>query len=851
MSRLQPLPIDDALPSLLAALRATGRAVVVAPPGSGKTTRVPGAILDARLAGAGQVVVLQPRRVAARLAARRVAWERGGKVGEEVGYQLRFERRMGSRTRIAFLTEGLLLRRLQDDPFLEGVGCVVLDELHERSLQVDLALALLREVCEGGRDDLRLVVMSATLDPDPVVDFLGGEGACPVVRAEGRRFPVEHRYLERPDDLPLERRCARAVRRALGECADGHVLVFLPGVAEIERVATALGRPEGVRVLPLHGRLSGADQDRALEPSAQRKVVLATNIAQTSVTLDGVCAVVDSGLVRMPRLDPALGLERLVTARIARDAAGQRAGRAGRTGPGVAYRLWTRPEQNLLEPATPPELGRTDLCSTVLSLRAWGTDPASFGWFEAPPAAALLSAQALLQDLGALDSSGQLTSLGRRMEALPVHPRLARVVAAGHADGQLEEAAALAALASERDPLREPSGVAGGSDLDERLAALVAQDAGVPVPHAHRGALRQVGRVWRQLQRLAARALGPEPTPDGPSTDRLRAAWLLAGFPDRVACLREQGGRRYRMVGGRGLRLLEGSAAEGAALILAVSLRAARRGARAEHLTTVAVALEPAWLERNEEDELGFDPEREAVVARRVTLYRDLELAVRPAVRAPDPAAVAAVLEAEARSRPERALRMGPDAAALLDRIRFLAYHLPELGWPDLSDLRALLPELCFGKRSFADLRDMPWRSELLGRLAHPQRQALERDAPVRFTVPSGSSVGLRYPDTGGVVENAWARGEDPAPPVLAARIQQLFGLLETPLIARGRVPLLVHLLAPNQRPAQITRDLGSFWRETYLQVRKDLRGRYPKHAWPEDPLTAQPEDRPRRRRPT
>ncbi len=850
MPPLAPLPIDNALPALLAALGARGQAVVVAPPGSGKTTRVPCAILDAGLAGEGQVVVLQPRRVAARLAARRVAWERGGSVGGEVGYQLRFERRLGSRTRVVFLTEGLLLRRLQADPFLEGVGCVVLDEFHERSMQVDLALALLREVRAAGRDDLRLVVMSATLDPAPVVEFLGGEVACPLLLTEGRRFEVEHRYLEQPDDLPLERSCARAVKRALAESGDGHVLVFLPGVGEIERVARMLGRPDGVRVLPLHGRLRGEEQDRALAPSAQRKVVLATNIAQTSVTLEGVRAVVDSGLVRLPRLDPALGLERLETARIARDAAAQRAGRAGRTGPGVAYRLWTRAEQNLLRASTEPEVRRAELASTALSLRAWGSVPADFGWFEAPPTAALASAEALLRELGALDERGQLTPLGEQLEALPVHPRLARVVAAGHADGQLEEAAALAALASERDPLRDAASSGGGSDLDLRLAVLVAWQAGSPVPSADRGALRQLVRVSDQLARVARRALGREPPPSGPSTDRQRAGWLLAGFPDRVARQRSAGERRYRMVGGRGVRLSEGSAAEGSELILAVSLRAARRGVRAEHLASAAVALEAGWLDLRTEEVLGFDVTREAVVGRRVTRYRDLVIEEKPALRPPDPDAVAHILAQKAAAHPERALKLDAEAAALVDRVRFLAHHLPELGWPDLSDLGSLLPELCLGRRSFDDLRGLPWKNEILGRLGHRQCKALERHAPERFPVPSGSTVRLRYPDTGGLLERGWAEGVEAEPPVLAARIQQLFGLRQTPRMVRGRVTLLVHLLAPNQRPAQITRDLESFWRETYAQVRKDLRGRYPKHAWPEDPLSATPVDRPRRRKP-
>ena len=811
MPSLQPLPIDRAMSAVLAALERAGQAVVVAPPGSGKTTRVPAAVLDAGLAGAGAVWVLQPRRVAARLAAHRVAWERGGRVGDEVGFQVRFERRMGPATRIAFLTEGLLLRRLQADPFLEGVGCVVLDELHERSLHVDLALALLREVRSDARPDLKLVVMSATIDPEPVAAFLGGEGACPVIRARGRLHPVEHRYLDQPDPSPLENRCARAIRRALAESEQGHVLVFLPGVPEIERTARALGQLSEVQVLPLHGRLSARDQDLALAPSAGRKVVLATNIAQTSVTLEGVRAVVDSGLVKLPRLDPALGLERLELSRIAVDAADQRSGRAGRTGPGLAYRLWTRSEQRLLAPATQPEIARADLTPTALALRAWGADPARFGWFEPPPTAAWTAAEALLRELGALDTAGRITSMGRRMEALGVHPRLARVVVEGHRDGRLAEVAAIAAAASE---------VQGGQ---ERLAAL--------------------------LVREARRALGRTPAAAEDPDGEREAAWLLAGFPDRVGLQRRPGSRRYRLVGARGAVLEEGCAAEGARLILAVTMRAARRGERAEHRISRALALEPEQLPLERVEQLGFDAEREAVVARRVIRYRDLELRELPTLQAPDPVLVAELLAERAAARPERALRLDRDAGALVDRLRFLAHHLPELGWPDLGDLGSLLPELCVGRHSFAELRQLDWQRELRARLTGPQLAALEREAPERLPVPSGSTARLLYPDTGGVVEGGWALGSEAEPPVLAARIQQLFGMHRTPRLARGRAALLVHLLAPNGRPAQVTGDLESFWRSTYHQVRRDLRGRYPKHAWPEDPLEAVPEDRPRRRR--
>jgi len=828
---LPPLPITPLLPAIEAALRERSCAVVIAPPGSGKTTRVPPALLDAGLAGKGKLLVLQPRRVAARLAARRMAWERGGRVGEEIGYQVRFERRSGPRTRIELLTEGLLTRRLQRDPFLEGTGCVILDEFHERSLHADLALALLQEARQAGREDLLLVVMSATLDPGPVAAFLGGKGQpAPVLRAEGRRFPVQLSYLERPDDLSLPGRCARALRRVLDEQPEGHVLVFLPGVAEIERTARALGSLPQVDVLPLHGRLPAAQQDRALAPSSRRKIVLATNLAQTSVTLAGVRAVVDSGLARQPRLDPVLGLERLELTRIARDAADQRTGRAGRTGPGLGLRLWTPQEQALLDPATEPEIARSELASTALQLHAWGSDPKRFGWFQAPPAAALAQAEELLRLLGALDGRGRITSLGRQLAALPLHPRLGRVLVAAHQAGQLRQGALAAALTSERDPFPQGLDDPGEDDLQARMAAMAHWDAsGRPPAEASRGALHQVRRARDQLLREARAALGPEPAAQKTPLAQL----LLAGFPDRVAQRRQPGSRRYRMTGGRGLVLDESSSAPLPELLLAVNLRAARRGQRAEHRVTAAATVQRDWLQLDQRSELAFDPQREAVRASRLVLYRDLELERAHDSGTQDPERVAALLEQAARARPERALRLDPASQALLHRLRFLAHHLPELDWPPLQDLRQWLPELCTGRRSFAALRDLDWRRELLGRLDSAQRAALAREAPERLQLPGGAWTKLRYPDTGGPMARAW-QGE---PPVLAARIQQLFGLHETPRLARGRVPLLVHLLAPNQRPAQITSDLASFWRSTYHQVRKDLRGRYPKHAWPTDPL--------------
>lgn len=838
------LPIDDVLGELLTALRGHGAAVLVAPPGAGKTTRVPPAILDAGLAGEGRVVVLQPRRVAARASARRIAEERGAALGGEVGYRIRFEDRTGPTTRIEVLTEGLLTRRLQGDPFLEGVGCVVLDELHERSLHADLGLALLREVRREARPDLRLVAMSATLDPGPVAAFL----ECPVVVAEGRTFPVEVAYDPLPDDRPLPQRCAAAARAELARALSsdlgaGHVLVFLPGVGEIERTAEALGPLAEADVLPLHGSLPGEAQDRALAPSPRPKVVLATNIAETSVTLEGVRAVVDSGLARVPRFDPAVGLERLESVRISRASADQRAGRAGRTGPGRCRRLWTESEQQGLRPAERPEVRRLDLTRAVLEIRGWGADPLTFEWFEAPEPETLARADGLLRRLGALSADGVVTDLGRTLLALPLHPRLGRVVVAGHRAGCLADAATVAALVAERDIFAEPPDQAGDSDLLLRLDALRDLERGHPWPGLNRRAAREVLRARDQLTAVARRELGAGPPRKAGSArgadDEALLRILLTGFPDRVAHRRAPRSERFLMASGSGAVLDPRSVVMDADLVLAVGLEGGRRGVRAEHVIRVASALDPRWLDVETEIVTRFDPAREAVVQQRVRRFLALELDAAPAGEDADPDAVAAALARAVCLDPARALAFDRDVEAWLARLRWLAAEAPELDLPTFGELAPaetpgpLIEALCQGRRSFAELRRVDLLPMLKGLAGHAVTSAVDRLAPDRLTLPDGTTRRLEY--TAG------------APPVLAARIQQLFGLQETPAVAGGRVPVMLHLLAPSQRPVQITRDLRSFWRTTYAEVRKELRGRYPKHDWPEDPLTATA--RPRRQR--
>jgi ATP-dependent helicase HrpB len=870
-SRLPPLPIDPHLPRLVAAVKA-GNLVLVAPPGAGKTTRLPPALLAAGVAGnsgsanpGGKVVMLEPRRVAARAAARRIAAEQGWELGGEVGFQVRFERVAGPRTRLLVVTEGVLVRTLQADPFLDGVAVVIFDELHERSLDVDLALAMARRSQLEARPDLRLVAMSATLDAGPVAEHLDAA----VERVEGRAHPVEVRYLARTDQRPLPALAAWGARQALAQ-TDGGVLVFLPGAGEIERTAALLaereaGKPSGARaadlvpVLPLHGSLPDEAQDLALRPEPRRRIVLATNLAETSLTVPGVGAVVDGGYVRVLRFDPGAALDRLELGRISAASAEQRAGRAGREGPGFCWRLWSASDQRALQPRESPEIHRVDLAGAVLQLHAWGErDPAAFPWLEAPAADALARADELLRELGALAADG-LTAEGRAMAALPLHPRLARLVLEGHRRGHLAGAALLAALLAERAPFRRRGdgrrGAGGSGDAADstvppcdsdtvarlELVRAAARDAGrrnTAYGELAGGTARRLVQASEQLVALARRELGAPPRGDVGEHEALGRA-LLAAFPDRLARRRGAGEARAVIVGGRGVRLGPESGVRRAELLLCLDLDAGRRGERAEARVRIASAVEPEWLaeaDLRREDEVTYDPARDRVVARRRTRWRDLVVA-ETEVPVADETAAAEALAAAAAPDLHGALGLGDDeVAAFLARVRCLRAWRPEHGLPSLDEpqLQALLPALAAGRRSLAELRRAPVLDALRGMLTPAQLHALEREAPDRLAVPSGSRIRLRY--------------EEGRPPVLAARIQELFGLAETPRVAGGRVPVLVHLLAPNQRPQQVTGDLASFWRVTYPQVRKELRARYPRHAWPEDPTTAAAERRPRRR---
>lgn len=842
--KLNPLPIDAILPQLVQTLGHAACTVLRAPPGAGKTTRVPPALLDSGLAGAGQIVLLEPRRVAARSAAARISFERGTPLGAETGYRVRFESRAGAATRIIAMTQGVFLRMLHDDPFLERVGVVIFDEFHERQLDADVGLAMVRRVQREFRPELKLVVMSATLDTAGLAQYLGH---CPVIESSGRLHPVAISYLPRHVSGPVAPLVIEALERLLAE-TPGDVLVFLPGVGEIRRAAEAL-RPiaaqHDLAVMQLYGDLPLDQQQRVLEPLAQRKVVLATNVAETSITIDGVTGVVDSGLVRTLRFEPGVGLNRLELGRISQASAEQRAGRAGRTAPGTCLRLWTAAEQRLLAAEEVPEILRVDLAAAALQLACWGeTELADFGWLQSPPLASIEQAIALLGQLGAVVDR-RPTELGRLMARLPVHPRLARLLVEGARLGQPRRAALAAALLSERDPFRRAPGGRrtsqhrSASDVLDRVTALedFERRAGPDSDLAplDPGAARATLRVRDQLLRLLE---GEEPSRDAQACDPdeavLRA--LLVAYPDRVARRREPAGRRALLVGGRGVRLADESAVGEADLFVCVDIEEVGQG---EALVRQASAIERDWLPADRITsgvDVQFDSQRERVIGWRRTRYADLVISEAPTSIPPDvdpgPILAAAILDRFGDEWP-----LSEDESAFLARVELLRGAMPELELPDIasSPIAAWLPELCAGQVSVADVRKQSLLGVWKSHFTALQLQAIDRHAPERLQVPSGSFVTLHY--------------ELGKPPILAVRIQEVFGWRQTPRIAGQRVRVLLHLLAPNMRPQQITDDLESFWTNTYSQVRKDLRRRYPKHAWPEDPWTAQPEHRPRRNR--
>ena len=849
MPTLPHLPVADVLAEVVAASR-TGAVVVTAPPGSGKTMLVPAAILD-DLPKQKRVVLMQPRRIAARAVAHQIARLRDVPLGGEVGYQVRFDAKVSRDTRLVVETTGIMLRRLLADVSLEGIGAVVLDEFHERTIEMDLVLGLLVRVRQTVRPDLRIIVMSATLAAGPVARLLGDptgrEQACPIVSADGRLFPVDTRYGRRGEQRELVDLVANAVPEAVRH-TDGHVLVFLPGVGEImrcEQALTPLADREGHAIFTLFGDLPPEQQDRVLADVGRRKIILSTNVAETSLTIPGVTAVIDSGLARQMRVSAATGLPRLELIPISQAAADQRAGRAGRTGPGVCWRLWDEAAHHHRPAAETPESLRGDMAGPLLQLLALG-EQAEFPWLDEPPSETIANARQLLRQLGAIespvDAADRITLLGKELVRLPAHPRLARLLLAGARHGVLRETAIAAALLSERDPFRAGSHSRRGprdkmnvrtqSDIVDRVLALQAFHAGLqlddPELELHHGGASNVLRTSEQLYGLvdvplAARAADPV-------TAVMRA--LLEAFPDRLARLRPGTQDRATMVGGRGVRLDGGSRVRQEPFLLAIDLDDAGGEARVRQ----ASAVDPAWLEEEplagtnlrKVEELLFAPSRRQVEARLRTYWADLVIDETP-IAISNAAAAAELLAREAAAQLDRLLPADDSAAGkFLARIRWLAAAAPDLGLPTLDNaaLAALLPEVCSGLRSLDEIASADWLSRLQAAVGYERLAEIDRLAPSSHELPNGKRHPLIY--------------EAGKPPTLAVRIQELFGIRDTPRIAGGRVAVLLHLLGPNHRPQQVTSDLASFWQNTYPTVKKELRRRYPKHAWPDDPLSAQ-----------
>lgn len=825
------LPIDAALPELAAALGARPAAVLQAPPGAGKTTRVPLALLDEPWLAGRKIVMLEPRRLAARAAAQRMAATLGERVGETVGFRVHLETRVGPRTRIEVVTEGVLTRMLQSDPALEEIGLVVFDEYHERSLAADVGLALTLQSQELLRPDLRVLVMSATLDGEAVAALLDG---APIVTSVGRSFPVETRWIATPRDTRLESAVVAAIGRALGE-TEGDVLAFLPGAGEIRRVQESLeGRelPAGCYVAPLFGMLAQDEQDAAIAPSrpGRRKIVLATSIAETSLTIEGVRVVVDSGWSRTPRFSPRTGMTRLETVRVSRASADQRRGRAGRTAPGVCYRLWDEHEEAHLVARSRPEILEADLAPLALDLAVAGVrDPSELRWLDAPPDAAFAQARELLAELEVLDGAGRVAEHGRRVAALGVHPRLAHMVLRGAERAGARTACELAALVSERDVLRG-EGRAPDADVELRLEALHGRPTAGAI--VDRDAVR---RVRSEADRLFERVRGAR---DGAGA--LSAGALLAlAYPDRVGQRREGQRGRFVLRNGRGAALPHDQALTAAEYIVAAELDDQRGESRI--LVAGALTLEELEQELGEqitrEREVRWDDTTQAVVAREREMLGAIVLRERQ-LRDADPELVARALAEAVLAAPESRLPWTESARSIQRRVAFA--HTVDPSFPDLSDAalvaRAgewLVPRLV-GARRLADVHRIDLAAVLLDELTWQQRGALDSLAPTHVTVPSGSRIPIDYSDA--------------SAPVLAVRLQEMFGLADTPRVGGGRVPLTLHLLSPAHRPMQVTRDLAGFWKTTYFDVRKDLRGRYPKHHWPEDPLAAEPTARAKRK---
>jgi ATP-dependent helicase HrpB len=832
------LPIEEALPELRAKLAVHAAAVLQAPPGAGKTTGVPLALLNEPWLAGRTILMLEPRRLAARAAAARMAALLGEEVGATVGYRIRFDSKVSKVTRIEVLTEGILTRRLQSDPELKNVGLVIFDEFHERHLHADLGLALTLDSQRGLREDLKVLVMSATLDGAAVAKLLND---APIIASRGRLFPVEVHYLPRDPEGPLPQTVSAAVLQAL-DTHDGDVLVFLPGAREIRRteelLKTALARL-AVDIFPLYGDLPWEAQDRAIQPARdRRKIVLATPIAETSLTIEGVRVVVDSGYVRSPQFDPKSGLSRLVTTRISRASAEQRTGRAGRLAPGVCYRLWSETTQRGLVPQVPPEIRAVDLAPLALELAAWGVaDANALSWLDPPPAPALEQARTLLIELDALNASGRITDVGRAMARLPLHPRLAHMLYAAERLGLGALACDIAALLAERDIFTGES--RRSADFTQRLEALWAfrrqGRKGASSIQADANACIRVDQAAQQFQRLLTVA-----TPARVDTDQ--AGLLLAlAYPDRVALQRVPGEARYLLASGRGARLHESEMRLRQPCIVAASIDLGETEGTIYLAAPLTVELLHAHLASHitEEDVVRWDVQQQIVVMRREQRFGALVLDDKPLTDV-DPEKIRAAMLDGLRRMGLDALPWTKEAREWQARVLSLRVWCSEDDWPDVSDTM-LLSTLADWLGPYLDgvtrrnhLARIDVLAALSSQLDWPKSKRLEDGAPTHLSVPSGSRLRLEY-----------RPGESPA---LAVKLQEMFGLADTPRVAWGKIPVTLRLLSPAKRPIQVTQDLKGFWERTYAEVKKELKGRYPKHPWPDDPWNAAPTARAKRK---
>jgi len=835
---LKTYPIDNVLSDIKEAVLINQSVILYAPTGSGKTTRVPLALLDVILPEEGRIIMLERRRIAAVSAARWMALSIGEEAGQTIGYSIRFDSRTSKETRIEVVTEGILTSRIQSDAGLEGVAMVIFDEFHERSLNADLALSLCIDIQRGLREDLKLLVMSATLDCGPVASMLGG---APVITAGGKAFPVEEHYIAYSKETPFTDRIVSTVSTALNE-AWGDILVFLPGFAEIrscsETLLPVLERSgKDISLHPLYADLSFAEQERALLPLNNRKIVLATNIAETSLTIEGVKVVVDSGLTRRLQYDPSTGMNRLITLAVSRASAEQRKGRAGRLGPGVCYRLYSRHTFKAMIPFAPPEILVSDLSGLVLELAAWGVkDPSALFWLDAPPESSWNSALALLKDLGALDAKGAVTPVGKIMAGMPLHPRLARLMHRASELGCASHGADLAALLSERDILRKNGPVSmvysKEADVAERMDILRAWRKGGETSAADPWALRAVDRTSRQIMRLSDKT-GRASAEKADCSDMI-SRLLLSGFSDRVAKLREEGHGRFLLSQGRGVRLSPMSSLVKSLFIVAVNVDA---GESAEGLVHLAAPLDEKIIREECSRRIRtirrveWDKRDKRIISNLEERLGAVVLSTKPFN--PRDSETVPILCEVIRSNPSGTLNFSREVRQFQGRVALIQGVFTDESWPDLSDecLTAtpenwLLPWLG-NIRTAQGLCSLDILPALRARLSWQQQHRLDDLAPISVVVPSGSRMSIDY-----------TSGDKP---ILAVKLQEMFGLSDTPLIADGRVKLLLHLLSPARRPVQITQDLKGFWDSGYQMVKKELKGRYPKHPWPDDPWNALP----------